>query len=200
MDEKRMIGDWEVLQGIRLGDKEVLLLHDPKNAEAQYAACYGEQKMMLQSAEGVGSNDYLEMMEEFLSRVQGQIDQVRAEREKTSEPQEVLGKEHCLPLYGHDSDLVNRVVIIRPEVLRPEYRNAAHQAFLAVSGFGAHPNSRGSAIYGDYVFSGENAQYRREQVLGILDPAKAPEWVKPGVEAIRAQQKTKSKGGKENDR
>ena len=186
-DEKRMIGDWEVLQGIHIGDKEVLLLYDPNNTEAQYAACYGEQKLMLESAEGVGGNDYLEMMEEFLHRVQGQIDLVRTEREKTSEPQEVLGKECCLPSYGPDSDLGNRVVVMRPEVLRPEYRNAAHQLVYVTGGFGAFPNSRGSAVYGDYVFSGANTQYRRQHVLGILDPDKAPAWVKPCMEAIQAK-------------
>jgi len=36
MEDKRNIGGWEVLQGIHVGDKEVLLLLDPESAEAPY--------------------------------------------------------------------------------------------------------------------------------------------------------------------
>jgi len=199
-DEKRMIGDWEVLQGIHIGDKEVVLLYDPNSAEATYAVCYRQTALgFLESAtEGVGSDDYLEMMEEFLHRVQGQIDKVRADRERASEPQEGLGKEHCLPSFSAAENLNGRVVVMKQEVLRPEYRNAARQIVYVTGGFGAAPNARGRAVFGSNVFSKENSEWRRGDVLGILDPAKAPDWVKPGVEAIRAQLKTK--GGKENER
>jgi hypothetical protein len=199
-DEKRMIGDWEVLQGIHIGDKEVLLMHDPNNAEATYAVCYRQTALgfLESTTEGVGSNDYLEMMEEFLHRVQGQIDGVRAGREQSNVPQEVLGKEHCLPSDGEEPDLHGRVVVMRPDVLRPEYRSAAHQVFYATHGFGASANARGSAIFGYNVLSGEQEKWCRPDVLGILDPAKAPEWVKPGVEAIRAQ--LKEKGSKPHER
>ena len=199
-DEKRMIGDWEVLQGIHIGDREVVLLHDPNNAEAAYAVCYHQTALgFLESAtEGVGSNDYLEMMEEFLHRVQGQIDKVRVDRERTGEPQEMLERKHCLLSFSAAENLNGHVVVMKPEVLRPEYRNAAHQIALVTGGFGASPNARGRAVFCREVFSGEKSEWRRQDVLGVLDPAKAPDWVKPGVEAIRAQ--LKMKGGKENER
>ena len=200
-DEKRTIGDWEVLQGIHVGDKEVVLLHDPRNVETPYAVCYNQRDNSMgieYTAEGVGSTNYLEMMEEFLHRVQGQVDQVRADRERTNEPQEVFGEEHCLPSDGEEPDLHGRVAVIKPEALRPEYRNATVQLILVSGGFGAAAYARGTAVYGNYVFSGERADCRRHEILGILDPVKAPDWVKPGVEAIRAQQK--EKGGKANER
>jgi len=100
-DERRLIGDWEVLQGIHVGDKEVVLLHDPRNAETPYAVSYNKRDNSMgieYTAEAVGSGDYLEMMEEFLHRVQGQVDKVRADRERTNEPQEVFGEEAlCQP-------------------------------------------------------------------------------------------------------
>ena len=200
-DEKRMIGDWEVLQGIHVGDKEVVLLRCPYNDETPYSVFYNQRDNSMgieYTSEGVGSDDYLEMMEEFLHRVQGQIDQVRADRERTNEPQEVFEEEHCLSPDGEEHDLHGRVAVIRPETLRPEYRNVATQLILVSGGFGAVAYSRGTAVYGNYVFSGESADCRRHEILGILDPAKAPEWVKPGVEAIRAKQK--EKGGKPHER
>jgi len=200
-DEKRTIGAWEVMQGIHIGDKEVLLLFDPKSAEAPYAVCYCQRIPDLGlelPSEAIGSADYLEMTDEFLLRVQGQIAQVRAERERSGEPQEVFGREHCLPSDGTSMELLGCVAIMKPEVLRPEYRNAAHQIVLVSGGFGAYKMARGRAVFGNTVFSGEKSNWQRGDVLGILDPAKAPEWVKPGVEAIRAQQK--EKGGKEHER
>ena len=195
MEEKRTIGDWEVLQGIHIGDREVLLLLDPTSAEAPYVVCYNQLIPGLgvdHPTECVGSNDYLEMMEEFLSRVKGQIVAVLNDREKSSEPQEVFGAGHCLP-GGMDESLVGRVVVMKADVLRHEYRNAARQIILVTGGFGASPNARGRAVFGNNVFSGTKSDWRREDVLGILDPAKAPEWVKPGLEAIRAQ-KAKDRG------
>ena len=200
-DEKRMIGDWEVLQGIHVGDKEVLLLFDPKSAEAPYAVCYNQRLPDLgidHLSEAVGSDDYLEMTDEFLLRVQGQIEQVRTARERSGEPQEVLGTEHCLPSDGTGVELHGCVAIMKPEILRPEYRNAAHQIVLITGGFGAYKNARGRAVFGNTVFSGEKSNWQRGDVLGILDPEKAPDWVKPGVEAIRAH--LKEKGGKANER
>jgi hypothetical protein len=199
-DEKRMIGDWEVLQGIHIGDREVALMHDPDNAEAAFAVCYYQTALgiMESTTEGVGSNDYLEMMEEFLHRVQGQIDKVRADREQSNEPQDVLGREHCLPPGREEPDLHGCVAVMKPDMLRPEYRNAANQVYYVTHGFGASANARGSAIFGYNVFSGEHAKLRRPEVLGVLDPARAPDWVKPGMEAIRAQMK--AKGGKEHER
>jgi len=195
MEDKRKIGNWEVLQAIHIGDKEVVLLHDPDNAEAAYAACYRQTALgILESAEGVGSNDYLEMAEEFLRRVQGQVDQVRADRERSGEPREVFGAAQCLPSDGKEQDLKGRVVVIKPGVLRPEYQNIAHQIIYVTGGFGAAPNARGRAVFGNNVFSGEKSDWRREDVLGILDPAQAPAWVQPGVEAIRARQKEKDRG------
>jgi hypothetical protein len=138
------------------------------------------------------------MAEEFLHRAQGQIDQVRAECDRSGEPQEVFGKEHCLPSDGTEADLHGCVAVMRPDMLRHEYRSAAHQAVYVTHGFGAAANARGSAIFGYNVFTGEQQKLRRPEVLGILDPSKAPDWVKPGVEAILA--KPKEKGGKPHER
>jgi hypothetical protein len=147
--------------------------------------------------EAVGSTDYLEMMEEFLHRAQGQIDQVRSNRERCNEPQEVFGAAQCLP-GGMEHSLVGTVVLMKPEVLRPEHRNIASQIVLLTGGFGTAPNARGTAVFGNTVFSGEKSDWRRSDILGVLDPKQAPDWVKPGVDAIRAQQK--EKGGKSHER
>ena len=204
MDEKRTVNGFEVLFSMHVGPREVLFLLDQDSTEMPYMVGYCDimpGQGCEQLNEVVGGDDYLEAMEEFLQRVQGQVAQVRAERNRTNEPQEVLGREHCLPSDGTEPDLHGRVVVIRPDALRPEYRNAAQQTVFVTGGFGAAPNARGRAVFGTNVFFGEKSDWWREDVLGILDPAKAPAWVKPGVAAIREQAKPqpKKKGGKPHE-
>ena len=201
MDEQRKIGELEVAHAIHIGDKETLFLLDPQSTETPYLVCYNTSVpgfgFVDFPSEMVGGADYLEAMEEFLRRVQGQIDQVRTNRQRSNEPQEVFGAEHCLP-DGMEHSLVGCVVVMKPEVLRHEYQNVAHQLLYVIGGFGAAPNARGSAVFANNVFSGEKHDCRRHQILGVLDPAKAPSWAKPGVEAIRMQ-RTKEKGGKPHE-
>jgi hypothetical protein len=199
MEDKRYVTGLEVQFEMYLGDREVLLLLDPNSAEMPYLVGYCTMNGLglEELTELVGGNDYLEATEEFLSRVQGQIEQVRTDRTRSAEPQEAFCKEYCLP-GGLEQDLNGRVVVLKPEMLRPEYRNIAHQLLLVHGGFGAAPNARGTAVFATNVFSGEKRDCRRHQVAGILNPAFAPEWVKPGVEKIRAQ--LNEKGSKPHER
>jgi len=199
MKDERFVTGLEVQFEMHVGDKEVLLLLDPHSNEMPYLVgyCTVNGLGMEQLTELVGGNDYLEAVEEFMTRVQGQVDQVRSDRALSDEPQEVFGKEYCLP-GGLEQDLNGRVVILKPETLRPEYQNIAHQLLFVHGGFGAAPNGRGTAVFATNVFSGEKRDCRRHEIAGILNPIHAPDWVKPGVEAIRAQQK--AKGGKPHER
>jgi hypothetical protein len=67
----------------------------------------------------------------------------------------------------------------------------ASQLVLVNGGFGAAQNARGTAIFGHTVFSGEKSDWRRSDILGVLDPKQAPDWVKPGVAAIKQKRKEK---------
>ena len=199
-DEKRTVYDYEVLFTMYVGSREVVMLFDPKSSETPYMVGYCESNPDIGTEhllEVVGSDDYLEAVDEFLCRVQSQVAQVRTDRERTNEPQEVLGQKHCL-LGGMEKNLNGCVVVLRPGTLRPEYRNAANQLIYVTGGFGAAPNSRGSAMFGNNVFSGENAKCRRHDIIGVLDPAKAPDWVKPSIDAIHAQQSEKRKDDRGN--
>ena len=199
-DEKRTVNGFEVQFAIHVGPREVVFLLDPASAETPYMVGYCDIMPGLgieQLFEVLGSDDYLEMMDEFLYRAQIQVDLARTERDKLPGPQKVLSTEHCLP-GGMKHHLEGRVVILKPESLRHEYRNAASQLIYVTGGNGASPDGHGTAVFGKYVFNGESRDCRRHQVLGVLDPDKAPEWVRPGVCAIIEQKK--EKGGKHHER
>ena len=199
-DEKRTVCGLEVKFAMHIGEREVVFLLDPQNEETPYmVGNYTLNSLgMEQVAEIIGSGDYLEVVDEFLDRVKGQVVQVRAGRKRFDEPQEVFGTEHCLP-GGMEHSLQGMVVVIKPDMLRPEYRNVASQLVLVSGGNGASPNARGQSVFGNTVFSGERSTWRRYDVLGVLDPAKAPSWLKSGVAAIQTQKKSKEKGGKPHE-
>ena len=198
MDEKRTVCGYEAQFAMHVGEREVLLLLDPGSTETPYMVGYCESNFAMERlVEAVGSDDYLEIVDEFIKRVQEQVEKVKIDRVLSDEPQEVFGKEHCLP-DGMKHRLEGRVVILNPEGLRHEYRNVAHQLIYVTGGNGASPDGHGTAVFGKNVFSGENRDCRRQQIIGVLDPAQAPPWVRPGVCAIIEQKK--EKGGKPHER
>ncbi|WP_238456654.1 hypothetical protein [Desulfotruncus arcticus] len=140
----------------------------------------------------VGSADYLEMMAEFADRVQAQLEAVKAERDKITVPLSPFTPEHCAP-NDYGKSIENKVVVIRVERLRPEYRTADRQLVLAVGGFGAHANARGRAVYTVNLYSGKESRWNREDILGVLKPEYMPGWAKERLKQILAEQQAKHK-------
>jgi len=77
--------------------------------------------------------------------------------------------------------------VIKPEVLRREYRRATSQIVYCDGGFGASPNSRGSACHCVNLFTGKGTRFERSDVLGILKEEQLPKWAKTGL--MKHQQK-----------
>ena len=78
-----------------------------------------------------------------------------------------------------------KIVVIKPEVLRREYRRATRQLKLCMGGFGASPHSRGSACYCVDLYTGKESRYERMDVLGTIQPEDLPGWAKHGLTTIQ---------------
>jgi len=90
-------------------------------------------------------------------------------------------------------NLENKVVIINPERLRPEYRTADKQLVLVTGGFGAHANSRGRAVYTTNLYSGKESRWNREDILGVVRPEYMPDWAKERLAQIQSERHLKQK-------
>jgi hypothetical protein len=179
-NKARMIGTYEVLQSIHIGDREVLLCED-KTAEQRYACCYYHQGNIIgEATEGEGSNDYLEVMELFCQRVQGQIEQMKAAR---LPDMEVITAAMCHP-NDYDQSIDGKVIAIKSEVLRPEYRSAEHQLHLVCGGNGARGGARGRAVFCQNLHSGQRSRYERYEVQGEVKPECLPKWAKEKADAV----------------
>lgn len=124
-EEKRMVDTYEVTHAIHVGDREILFAVDDGKTDCPYMVCYCSWDNPLgieQFFDAAGSDDYLEMMSEFTDRVQAQLEAVKAERNKIAVPLSPFAPEYCTP-NDYGESIENKVVVIRAERLRPEYRS-----------------------------------------------------------------------------
>ena len=194
-EEKRMVDTYKVTHAIHVGDREILFAVDEGKTDCPYMVCYCSWDNPLgieQFFDAAGSDDYLEMMSEFTDRVQAQLEAVRAERDKITVPLSPFASEHCTP-NDYGQSIENKVVVIRAERLRPEYRTADKQLMLAVGGFGAYANARGRAVYTVNLYSGKESRWNREDILGVLKPEYLPDWAKEQLKQILAERQAKHK-------
>lgn len=130
-DEKRMVDTYEIKHAIYVGDKEILFGVDDRKIDSPYMVCsciWDNPLGIDHYFNAVGSADYLEMMSEFTDRVTAQLEALKEECAKITVPFKPFTLEHCFPNDSGQS-LENKVVGIRPECLRPEYRTADKQGF-----------------------------------------------------------------------
>ena len=102
-----------------------------------------------------------------------------------------ITKAGCDP-FTYEDNLTDKVVVIRGDVLRPEYQRATRQLMLCVGGFGAQPNSRGRTCYCISLYDQRETSFYRQDILGTVDPDNLPDWAKDGLgKAIEQNEKNK---------
>ena len=197
MDEKRMVGDYTVINSMYIGHREIILGENPKAASGErYVCCYAERVMFYeQYLEAQVSDDFAEIVKLYGERMTQAADEIMKETEKvTSEigmNDEITAKD-C-KLISHDDAIEDKVIVIRGNVLRPEFRHASHQLMLCTGGFGAQKNARGRTCYCISLYSGKQTSFYRGDVLGVMDKRALPEWAKIGLQnAIEIRQNEKS--------
>jgi hypothetical protein len=61
-------------------------------------------------------------------------------------------------------DLKGKHVVIKADVLRPDYRDIGNRIFLAKGGFGCSPTARGTAVFGTFVKDGNDDRMERYDI------------------------------------
>lgn len=195
--EKRMAGDYVIIHAFHIGDREIVLGENPaaeRNERYMCAFC-DNNGLMAGYTEVMVSDDYPELARLFGERVAEQAEKTRIDLNGPKIqgiPNAPILASGCDAI-GHHSDIHGKIVVIRPEVLRPEYRRATSQLHLCNGGFGASPNSRGSACSCTELYSGKTSRFERSDVLGTIEPEKLPQWAKHCLDALQAEKEKKSK-------
>lgn len=199
--EKRMAGDHTIIAGLRVGDREVVIGENPNVQKGERFMCGLGQRtdLFVLYEDCIVSDDYLEIAELFGKRINGQVEKTRTEFSQLVQPdidETPLTKDDCEPVSYADS-ILDKVIVIKAEVLRPEYQRATRQLKLCRGGFGAYGNSRGSACFCTDLLTGKESRFERRDVLGTISPDKLPQWAKDGLEKVLATEREKKAASKE---
>ena len=191
MAEKRMIADYSVISSMTIGGKEIAIAENMMASENEkYLCCYVESNEIYERyLEGMVSDDYEEIVKIYGDRLSAAAEAVSKEkaiaREKVGVDDEITGKE-CMSISQEDS-LDGKVIVIKGDILYPEYRRASHQLMLCTGGFGSYPNSRGRTCFCSSLYDGHSTSFYRSDVLGVMEEANLPQWAKDGLSKVRNQ-------------
>ena len=187
--DARTLDTYTILHSLYLGDREIVLGMD-QDEELSYMVCdctYHNAFNVPVPSDAVATDDYLEAMEIFTDRVRRQITQVREERAKFHFDLTPFTAEDCLP-EDRSAGIVGKVVVIKAESMRKEYRCAAYQLVYAEGGHGAN-GGRGNAVFGTSLATGEKGRWERFNVLGEIRPDRMPDWAKEKLEDYLRRQR-----------
>ena len=195
--EKRMAGDYVIIHAFHIGDREIVLGENPasKGNDRYMCAFCQNNGLMAGYTEMMVSKDYPELARLFGERVAEQAEKTRIDLNGPKIqgiPNEPITADGC-EVIGYQHDLRGKIVVIKPEVLRPEYRRATSQLYLCDGGFGASPNSRGTACFCTQLYSGKSSYFERSDILGVIAPENLPKWAKHYLECIRQERQAEKR-------
>ena len=93
-------------------------------------------------------------------------------------------------------DYTDKLLVLRAEVLKEEYRSPENQLFYATGGFGCSPSASGRKVFGEFLSDGEQTSFDRHDFMGIISPEHIPEWTQERLTQIteaRNEQKNSPK-------
>lgn len=186
MEEKRMAGNYEVTTAFEIGTKEIIIGEDKTAAydERFVVANYENNGIFERYVDALVGGDYAEIVKIFAERVKNEAEKVIDEKSKISVDMTPITKDGCQVLKVDDS-IKNKVVVIRADVFKPEYQISTKQLQLCTGGFGAEPNSRGSACFCTNIYSGKESRFERSDVLGIIEKDDLPDWAKDRLDDVQ---------------
>lgn len=175
MSKIRKAGNYEIRHSMHIGETEVVMGVDMKAPDNMYymVADYENNGILASYNNVLVSDDYVEIAGIYTDRIKAEIDKLKIKEKDV--PKSIITSDMCDTIT--DRDLENEIIVIMPQMLRPEYRTQTHQILLCTGGNGARPDTLGVKIYGEELYSGERTQFERVDILGILKKEYYPEWL-----------------------
>lgn len=100
----------------------------------------------------------------------------------------IIDKSECKPL---SDNIEGKLVVIKPDFFKPEFREAKYQLVLAAGGFGCDASKMGNAVFVEEVHTDNPEHYRQERYNLIGEPTEEiiKEWKSIYVEFNEKVQK-----------
>lgn len=193
-EEKRKIGEYTVLCSVNVGEKEVILASNEQSTNGDKYMCgFAERNYLFElCSECMVSDDYIEIVHLFGSRVANEAELFKEQVEKLDIPITLITEADCIPDH-YSKDINGKIIAIDPKVLKPEFQRADRQLYYVTGGFGASANSRGSAVFCTNLHTGKSTRYERMDVMGEVKPERLPEWAKEKAQELLHKKRNKDK-------
>ncbi len=185
-NQRRMAENYEITQAVQIGDKEVVFGVDEKAEMPYFCGFFSANEIFGAYTDCMVGGDYVEMVELFSERIRKQCGKVRDEQAKVTVPRQTITEDMCIPI-RQCGDIVGKIMAVRADALRPEYRSADHQLVYVTGGNGAREKSLGSACYGITLYSGKHIRWERHDLQGEVKAECLPQWAGERSVEIREQ-------------
>lgn len=182
--EKRMAGEYEIRNAVSVGRKEIVFGENEQLDMPYFCAYYTCNAILGAYEECMIGDDYVEMMDFFAERIKKQCREVIAEREAVTIPREKITADMCFQ-NDYGKSVEGKVVAVKAEVLKPEFRSCEHQLIYVTGGNGAKANPRGNACFHINLYSGEEGRWERYDIQGEVKPECLPQWAKNRLDNIQ---------------
>ena len=101
----------------------------------------------------------------------------------------LFGAEHCVGDRA-EQDFTGKVLVLSPDTLKESCWSQADQLWYAHDGFGCRPHAIGRSVRCTCLSDGEMTRWNRSEFIGVLDDKFLPEWAKPKLAELQAQEQT----------
>lgn len=187
----RKFDDYTVLTSFCIGEYEIALCESPKAPKDERYLCgYIENNGVFEQINDcIGSDSFADIATCYGERIAEKAEEVQKTLERIQQnvgDDTVITASDCLP-FSHEDCIEGKIIVLRDDILRPEYKRSSNQLMLCTGGFGAQANARGRTCYATHLYDASKTQCRREDILGVMPEERLPEWAKNGLEAIRQQ-------------
>lgn len=180
-NEKELADTYEIIQSVTIGDRKIIVGEKHGNFSVlpyivAYCECDGISKKYYDLIAG---DDFLEIMEIYSRRTIEQIQRTRGEffEAKMQGIDEHLISASMCRLISYEDHLSGKLLVLKPECLRPEYRKATKQLQWCIKDFGRQSHDPNAKLYCKELYSGKERYFDRTSILGILEQKHWPEWI-----------------------
>ena len=114
-DGKRMAGDYEIINAVHMGDKEIVLGVNMNASDGYFylVSDYERNELFEKYDNGMVSNAYIEVAQIFTDRLKEQIEKVKAATKNI--PRGIITANMCENI--SDKNLENEIIVIKADVL-----------------------------------------------------------------------------------
>ena len=95
----------------------------------------------------------------------------------------LLDNKKCL---ADDKEYAEKLLILKPDTLKDEFRRPYFQYFYVQSGFGCYPDKLGGKVFGKFLADSEDCCFHRSDFLGVADTEQLPQWAQKRLEQLTA--------------